>query len=607
MLNFPYQNLDFTYMKKNLTAFLFIFISCYQLLLSQVYTLNESDWSEIKDFQVLADEHYNFDKILNDSTLPFSNNHKIDNFQKYSYYWYKCTIENPSPYTQTYYVQAFPLQHFTLYHYDAEKEKWISAEAGAANSRLSRRSGILPCIFQGKQKNVLYFKVRVADLAQYPFSTNAKLWIEKASYYEAQEQLIFVSWAVTMGIMLMFLLYNAYIYFIFKDKTYLYYLLIVAGGMLYITSINHFLNLFLPFHLDKTTMEAKGCIHSWGTDSFGRELGILLVITGFLQFTRHYLQTFEYLPKWDKILVKVNILFLISLSCLTLYNFTYANHYCPPIENCLILSILLLLFYVGGVSYRQKFKPAKYFLLANALPLLIMILITGYLILHPKDIKTVLFLPNISILGQALTFAVALVARINVLKEELKERQLEAQNLKNENEQMQLRAKVIELENENIMAEMALEKEHREKLQEKLDFNNRELASITLHIYQKNEMLLDLQKKIETLPQTPVHATSLKLIKNTIQNNLYLEADWEKFRLHFEQVHPDFFKDLLAKHPNLTAYEVRLCAYLHIQLSTKEIASLLNINPASVLTAKTRLNKKMNLIGKENLGEQSLN
>jgi len=66
----------------------------------------------------------------------------------------------------------------------------------------------------------------------------------------------------------------------------------------------------------------------------------------------------------------------------------------------------------------------------------------------------------------------------------------------------------------------------------------------------------------------------------------------------FEQVHPNFFKELQAKYPSLTKNELRLYSYFHINLGTKEIASLLNIDPASVSRAKTRLYKKMAIIDK---------
>ncbi len=175
-------------------------------------------------------------------------------------------------------------------------------------------------------------------------------------------------------------------------------------------------------------------------------------------------------------------------------------------------------------------------------------------------------------------------AGIDMLQHEIKLREEEARALKIENDNMLLRN---ELEKE-------YEKNEREKLKEKLDFNRRELASATLYLFQKNQMLSELKTELDNIKRGGASTENLERIKAAIQQNLYLDADWEKFRLHFEQVHPDFFKELNQKHPGLTAYEVRLYAYLHMKLSTKEIAGLLNITPASVIKAKVRLNKKLN-------------
>ncbi len=82
-------------------------------------------------------------------------------------------------------------------------------------------------------------------------------------------------------------------------------------------------------------------------------------------------------------------------------------------------------------------------------------------------------------------------------------------------------------------------------------------------------------------------------MQSLLQSNLYLDGDWSKFKLHFEQVHPRFFEALQANYPALTKHEQRLYSYFHINLSTKEIAALLNIDPASVCRAKTRLYKKV--------------
>lgn len=69
----------------------------------------------------------------------------------------------------------------------------------------------------------------------------------------------------------------------------------------------------------------------------------------------------------------------------------------------------------------------------------------------------------------------------------------------------------------------------------------------------------------------------LSSMESILKSNLHLDDDWKKFKLHFEQLHPNFFEDLKTKHPTLTNNEVRLCAYFHINLSPKEIAALLNI------------------------------
>ena len=102
-----------------------------------------------------------------------------------------------------------------------------------------------------------------------------------------------------------------------------------------------------------------------------------------------------------------------------------------------------------------------------------------------------------------------------------------------------------------------------------------------------------LKTEIDAIKEGTITNDSLEKLKTKIQQNLYLDADWDKFKLHFEQVHPNFFRELDEKHPGLTNYEVRLYSYIHMKLSTKEIAGLLNITPASVIKAKARLNKKL--------------
>ena len=78
-----------------------------------------------------------------------------------------------------------------------------------------------------------------------------------------------------------------------------------------------------------------------------------------------------------------------------------------------------------------------------------------------------------------------------------------------------------------------------------------------------------------------------------IKENLLFVTGWDQLKLHFERVHPCFFQDLENAFTNLTANEKRHCAYIKLNLSTKEIASLLNVSDKSVQMARYRMKKKM--------------
>ena len=153
--------------------------------------------------------------------------------------------------------------------------------------------------------------------------------------------------------------------------------------------------------------------------------------------------------------------------------------------------------------------------------------------------------------------------------------------------------------------ERELSRAQQEKLQLELDLKHRELASNALFAYQKNEMLGELKEQVDELllePDKP-QKQKLKAIQKFIQSNLHFEADWDGFKLHFEQVHPRFFEKLQNNFPDLTPNELKLCAYTRINLSNKEIARLLNINNSSVEMARYRMKKKVGLEGQATIND----
>ncbi len=146
-----------------------------------------------------------------------------------------------------------------------------------------------------------------------------------------------------------------------------------------------------------------------------------------------------------------------------------------------------------------------------------------------------------------------------------------------------------------------------EKLESEVVHKNQELALATMHLVQKGEILTTLQealeKAIEKKQSTQTLHEDIRRIIRTMQFDTQLDEDWEHFAIHFDSVHGDFLKRLREQYPQTSPNDLRLCAYLRMNLSTKEIANLLNISVRGVEGSRYRLRKKLGLAGDANLVE----
>ena len=145
-----------------------------------------------------------------------------------------------------------------------------------------------------------------------------------------------------------------------------------------------------------------------------------------------------------------------------------------------------------------------------------------------------------------------------------------------------------------------------EKLETEIQFKNKELASTTMHLLQKNETLNTLRSKIVKIQKDlkdPEDKRQLKKLINLIESDTQLEDDWTKFSYHFDQVHRNFLTRIKQNYPHLSSKDLKLCAYLRMNLSTKEIAPLLSISVRGVEISRYRLRKKLALEKEVNLNE----
>jgi PAS domain S-box-containing protein len=144
-----------------------------------------------------------------------------------------------------------------------------------------------------------------------------------------------------------------------------------------------------------------------------------------------------------------------------------------------------------------------------------------------------------------------------------------------------------------------IEKSQAELLQKQseLDNKNRELTSFTLYLTQKNQMLKGIHESLEGLKSdSSVEATrQIEKIQTRIIQSLDQDKEWKSFQLYFERVHPDFFKKIRNKFPQLSQNELKHLAYIKMKLSNKEVASLLYISPKAVEVARYRIKKKLGL------------
>jgi DNA-binding CsgD family transcriptional regulator len=146
----------------------------------------------------------------------------------------------------------------------------------------------------------------------------------------------------------------------------------------------------------------------------------------------------------------------------------------------------------------------------------------------------------------------------------------------------------------------------REKLEAEIQFKNKELATATMHLVQKGEILQTIQENLNQILEkstNPAVKKEVQQLLNLLDFDAKLDEDWAQFALHFDQVHVNFLKRLRERHPELSPTDYKLCAYLRMNLTTKEIAPLMNISVRGVEASRYRLRKKLGLQNDANLTE----
>ncbi|MBK6964723.1 MAG: tetratricopeptide repeat protein [Bacteroidales bacterium] len=200
-------------------------------------------------------------------------------------------------------------------------------------------------------------------------------------------------------------------------------------------------------------------------------------------------------------------------------------------------------------------------------------------------------------LGIAIIIGLALILLLtyNFLRIKSKNLKQSQRLLKQEQDLARLRIKSKEAENkmleDRIFAEQQINRLEREKYLAELEYKNIQLANSTINLVNKNEILGEIRDKLKTNHKTDI----IHEVVQFINANTDIDQDWHKFKATFEEVHAGFFDRIQAGFPQLTDHDIRLSAYLRINLSSREIAGLMNVSLDATNKGRQRLRKKLNL------------
>lgn len=179
----------------------------------------------------------------------------------------------------------------------------------------------------------------------------------------------------------------------------------------------------------------------------------------------------------------------------------------------------------------------------------------------------------------AIVFSILLLITILLI---INRNKIKKQSLKNETEKFKLQ---VELNKKEL------------KLKEA------ELSSIAMKSLQKNKILNAIEDEVNALKadKQQTKDSVFNALENLVKKGLVMDNQWEVFQKHFKNVHPGFFDFLNKKFPELTSNDLKACAYIRMNLSSKEVASLTNVNPKSVIMHRYRLKKKLQLNKEDDL------
>ena len=201
---------------------------------------------------------------------------------------------------------------------------------------------------------------------------------------------------------------------------------------------------------------------------------------------------------------------------------------------------------------------------------------------------------NLFRLSVFLIIAIAMITTFQIGQKRIKKQVQKEKDLSERSKRfLELEIEQLKLKQESQEIELA-----KNQLEEDLIAQQKELANYTMLLVKKKEIIVDIYEDLKEFGhrlKNTVHRKTILGILSKIRQHRIGEEYMEVFDVNFESVHVDFFNKLLELNPELTKRELRLCAFVKMDLTNKEIAPLLNISVRGVETGRYRVRKKLNV------------
>lgn len=174
------------------------------------------------------------------------------------------------------------------------------------------------------------------------------------------------------------------------------------------------------------------------------------------------------------------------------------------------------------------------------------------------------------------------------------------QRIKSRNQQKMMELQLEKEQHEKKLAEeqarsVEMEAHYRQEImKQSLEQKQKELSITNMFISSRNELIGDLLKHLTDIKEVQ-GITGVQTLVQHLKQLLKTSNERDNFIINFESANPDFIRKLKEMHPELSSSDIRFLSYIRMNMSTKDIASLININPESCKRRKIRISKKLGI------------